>query len=175
MIRTLAALSLPALALAACTTTGSSFAARDGQGTFYAADGSLRGTAALVRTGDRLTLAIATQGLPAGQHGIHLHMTGRCDAPDFTTAGGHLNPGQHQHGTMNPAGHHLGDLPNLVVNSAGVGTLTAELGGSASEIESALFDADGSAIVIHAGPDDYKTDPSGNSGGRIACAILKRT
>lgn len=101
-------------------------------------------------------------------------MTGRCEGPAFTSAGGHLNPGEKQHGTLNPAGSHTGDLPNLNIVSNGAGTLSVELSGTRAELEAALFDADGTALVIHATADDYKTDPTGNSGARIACGVLTR-
>ena len=175
MIRLLAAAVLPLAALSACATPSSPLAAREGEGTLRDANGAIKGTAALVRTGDVLSLAIAVRGLPAGAHGIHLHTAGKCDGPDFASSGGHLNPDGHQHGTLNPAGHHLGDLPNLTVDANGLGALTVPLSGSAGDLETMLFDSDGTALVIHAGADDYKTDPSGNSGGRIACAVLART
>ena len=119
--------------------------------------------------------SIAVVGLSPGVHGVHLHMTGACDAPEFTSAGGHLNPGGHQHGSDNPAGAHLGDLPNVTVGNAGTGTVTATLPGSREAVLAQLFDADGTAIVVHANADDYRTDPSGNSGGRIACGVLTRS
>ena len=86
-----------------------------------------------------------------------------------------MNPSGHQHGTDNPNGSHMGDLPNLVISSNGTGTLSAVLRGTRSNVEAALFDADGTAIVIHADADDYRTDPTGNSGGRIACGVLSRS
>ena len=110
-----------------------------------------------------------------GTHGLHLHMVGRCDPPGFETAGGHLNPGMRQHGTENPAGAHFGDLPNLIVGGAGAATVTAALQGTRAEVLAQIFDADGTAVVVHAGPDDYRTDPSGNSGSRIACGVLTPT
>jgi Cu-Zn family superoxide dismutase len=97
-------------------------------------------------------------------------MVGRCDAPDFTSAGGHWNPTQKKHGTMNPQGPHQGDLPNLVIGSDGRGTIGAVIPGATL---AGLLDADGAAMVIHAGPDDLMTDPSGNSGGRIACGVFQ--
>lgn len=173
MARTLL-LAVPALALlAGCQTTAPIAGERIGQATLRQANGLPAGTAQLLETGGTVTLAVAVAGLPEGTKGIHLHTTGKCDAPEFTTAGGHLNPGGRQHGSDNPAGKHLGDLPNLVTGTGGTGTLSAALG-SRADVESALFDADGTAIVIHAGPDDYRTDPSGNSGARIACGVLSR-
>ena len=114
-------------------------------------------------------------GLSPGAHGVHLHTTGSCTAPDFASAGAHLNPGGHQHGTSNPAGPHLGDLPNITVGSAGTGTVSATLSGTREDVLARLFDADGTAVVVHANADDYRTDPSGNSGGRIACGVLTRS
>jgi len=105
---------------------------------------------------------------------MHLHTVGQCDAPGFTTAGGHLNPHGKQHGSQNPAGSHLGDLPNITINNNGAGAASAQLSGSSSELEALLFDADGTALVVHAAADDYKTDPTGNSGARIACGVLTR-
>ncbi len=112
-------------------------------------------------------------GLTPGMHGTHIHMTGKCDGPDFKTAGGHWNPTTHQHGLENPQGSHKGDLPNMNIAADGTGTVrffvpTAMVQGG----EGSLLDADGAAIVIHAGPDDMKTDPAGNSGDRIACGVI---
>ena len=106
---------------------------------------------------------------------MHLHTTGSCDTPEFASAGSHLNPGNRQHGSANPAGSHLGDLPNLTIGSGGTGTVSATLPGTRDQVLAQTFDGDGTAIVVHAGPDDYRTDPSGNSGGRIACGVLTRT
>lgn len=109
-----------------------------------------------------------------GEHGIHIHAVGKCEAPGFTTAGGHFNPGGKKHGLNSPEGHHAGDIPNLNLNANGSATyettvsdITLDAGPANS-----IFDADGSAIVIHAGPDDMLTDPAGNSGARIACGVL---
>ena len=126
-----------------------------------------RATATEVAGGIRYTLDV--KGLPAGTHGAHIHTVGRCDAPDFTTAGGHWNPTAMKHGSMNPQGPHDGDLPNLSVDSAGRGTSGMTVPGATM---AQMLDADGAAIVVHAGPDDLMTDPSGNSGGRIACGVF---
>ena len=111
-------------------------------------------------------LRIAVQGLPPGEHGLHLHAVGRCDGPAFQSAGGHWNPAGRQHGHLNPQGAHAGDLPNLTVSANGRGALNFLVPGAG------LADADGTALVIHAKPDDYRTDPSGSSGDRIACAVI---
>lgn len=135
-------------------------------------DGTARGKAWIEGHGDQWEMKLEVEGLPAGVHGVHLHTAGKCDRPDFTTAGGHLNPHGKMHGSENPQGKHLGDLPNLTVGADRKGMMTAPLNGTAEELSGALFDADGTAVVVHATADDYRTDPSGNSGGRIACGVL---
>jgi Cu-Zn family superoxide dismutase len=120
-------------------------------------------------------LRIQASGLPHGIHGLHVHETGICAGPDFKSAGGHWNPASRQHGLVNPQGPHAGDLPNVVVSANGNLTATATISGASLSPGSALLDADGAALVIHAGPDDNKTDPSGNSGARIACTVLQPT
>jgi Cu-Zn family superoxide dismutase len=169
-------LALPlAAALASCQTIDETPNERLGQATLRLASGLPGGTAQLLASGAQVNISIAVAGLAPGTHGVHLHTTGSCEAPDFASAGGHLNPGGHQHGTSNPAGSHLGDLPNLTVGSAGAGTVSATLSGTRAEVLAQLFDGDGTAVVVHANADDYRTDPSGNSGGRIACGVLTRT
>ena len=113
--------------------------------------------------------------LPPGMHGFHIHAVGVCTPPDFKSAGGHLNPTDKHHGRLNPEGPHLGDLPNLTIGANGSADTSfavpkALLGSG----EGSLFQAEGTALVIHADPDDYRTDPSGNSGDRIACAVVER-
>ncbi len=132
------------------------------------------GSAEISQTGTTLYLNASVSGQTSGEHGIHFHAVGKCEAPGFTTAGGHLNPSAHQHGSLNPAGPHLGDLPNITVAADGAGSVNVPLSGVPDEVVVAMFDADGTALVFHAGPDDYKTDPSGNSGGRLACGVLER-
>lgn len=123
--------------------------------------------------GGRMTLQLTLNDIPEGVHGLHFHTTGKCDAPAFTTAGGHLNPTNRQHGHDNPAGAHLGDLPNITATKDGLVKVSLPLTGSRAELAQALMDGDGTALVIHATADDYRTDPSGNSGSRIACGVLK--
>ncbi|WP_424359987.1 superoxide dismutase family protein [Methanocella sp. MCL-LM] len=117
---------------------------------------------------------VTAEGLPPGYHGIHIHEKGDC-TPPFTAAGDHYNPLGKQHGLNNPQGPHAGDLPDLKVNRAGTGRLNVTTDRvTLSPGPTTLFDADGSAIIIHAGSDDQMTDPAGNSGGRIACGVIKR-
>jgi len=115
------------------------------------------------------------QNVPSGTHAFHIHTVGKCDPPDFTTAGGHFNPTMMKHGLLASGGPHAGDMPNVTVGADGklsveVLDTSVTLGAGAKS----LFDADGSAIVLHAMGDDYTTDPAGNAGGRIACGIISR-
>lgn len=136
---------------------------------FAGADGAALGTVSVSGDGGGSTLAIAASGMPAGVHGIHLHEKGLCDGPKFESAGAHWNPGKKQHGRDNPQGAHLGDLENLTVGSDGAASTNIVVAGANGD---AIADADGTALVVHASADDYKTDPSGASGDRIACAVL---
>src|SRR5687768_925008 len=139
----------------------------------HGADGQQVGTASLTESAAGVRIALQVRGLPAGAHGLHIHATGTCEGPAFTSAGGHFNPTGAQHGLRNPAGAHAGDLPELVVaanGTASYATTTNRLTLGAGLLS--LFDADGSSIVIHADPDDHVTDPTGNSGTRIACGTI---
>lgn len=136
------------------------------------ANGKEVATATLTEMNAGVRLAVDAWGLPQGAHGLHVHMVGRCDAPGFTTAGSHWNPTAMVHGRDAPGGPHMGDLPNLLIGTDGRGKLEATIPGARlTGGDRPLLDADGAAVVIHADPDDYKTDPSGNSGGRIACGV----
>ena len=174
MSKTLTVITALGISLSGCASVGQIPTVNLASGTLYTANGAPAGTVMLLTAGDDVTINVAAIGLPPGTHGIHLHTVGSCLAPDFASAGGHLNPHSMQHGTANPAGSHLGDLPNMVIDSRGAGAISAKLRDSRTAAETELFDADGTAVVIHADPDDYKTDPSGNSGKRTACAVLKR-
>jgi superoxide dismutase, Cu-Zn family len=139
--------------------------------TMHDAAGKDLGT--LTLTGDStITAAGRLSGLPPGEHAIHLHTTGRCDPPSFESAGDHWNPTNRQHGTQNPEGPHLGDLPNFTVSQDGSATIQATTPGGTLRGTNALLDSDGAAVVVHAKRDDYKTQPSGDSGDRIACGVV---
>ena len=136
-----------------------------------------------VRGGDSdegATLLVDAQGLPPGEHGMHIHEVGVCEPPDFESAGPHWNPTNRQHGGQNPQGAHMGDLENVSVGQDGrlrvqivvPGTFLSNVGRDARPGAHQILDASGAALVIHAQPDDYRTDPSGDSGDRIACAVL---
>jgi superoxide dismutase, Cu-Zn family len=164
------ALVLPA---AACTTMADFPAERIGGATLSIASGLPAGTVQLVANGSEVTLVAAVTGVSPGLHGFHLHAVGSCAGPDFTSAGGHLNPLGKQHGSASPGGRHVGDLPNIEVKAAGSGSITAVLPGTRAQIADWIFDTDGTAVVVHAQADDYRTDPTGNAGGRIACGVLR--
>ncbi len=134
--------------------------------------GNPAGTAVFLPSGDGIVLVLNLIGLPPGIHAIHLHSVGRCDAPTFESAGPHLNPMGKLHGAQNPAGAHMGDLPNINVDAGGRASTTIQVAASPASFGAELGDADKASIVVHAGPDDFRTDPGGNSGDRIACGAL---
>lgn len=130
--------------------------------------------ASVSEAGDALRVRVEAAGLAPGVYGAHLHSVGRCDPPGFETAGPHWNPTMREHGRDNPRGQHLGDLPNLLVGTDGRGSLEFTVPGAVlARGQRPLLDADGASVVIHAGPDDYRTDPSGNSGARLGCGVLR--
>jgi Cu-Zn family superoxide dismutase len=138
--------------------------------------GKALGTAQLSQTEKGVLIDLDLKGLPPGQHGFHIHQTGKCDgAAKFTSAGGHFGVAGQEHGYHSGKGPHAGDLPNLIVPESGdlkqqIFTPGVTLGSG----ENSLFDADGSAIVIHAKADDYRSQPAGDSGDRIACAVIEK-
>jgi Cu-Zn family superoxide dismutase len=139
------------------------------------ATGQPVGTALLTQHGASVRLTVQASGLTPGRHGVHVHAVGRCDPPEFTSAGGHFNPLGRRHGLATSDGPHAGDLPNLVADQAGrtrYEATTDQL--SLGPGPTSLFDADGSALVIHAQEDDQRTDPTGNSGARVACGVIVR-
>jgi Cu-Zn family superoxide dismutase len=137
--------------------------------------GQTKGKAMLMQEKDGIHITVKAVGLPAGPHAVHVHTTGTCTGPDFTSAGGHWNPAMKQHGHDNPMGAHMGDMPNMTVAADGTGTMTTVIAGAMLKGGAEpLFDKDGAAIVIHAVADDYKTDPTGNAGGRVACGVIKQ-
>lgn len=170
----MAGIALGGVGLGGCTMNG------NGGGTaeptavadLMTANGQSVGRATATAMSDGIQIVVEGRNMPPGAHGAHVHTVGRCDAPTFETAGGHWNPMAKKHGMENPAGPHAGDMPNLDVGTDGSGVLTVTLPGGTFD---GLLDADGSAMMIHAGPDDMRTDPSGNSGSRIACGVFRRS
>jgi Cu-Zn family superoxide dismutase len=162
-----AALALIAAPIAADTARSTASAA------LFDAAGKPIGTATVRAGRDGLRVRVRITGAPAGERGIHIHAIGKCDPPGFQSAGGHWNPGGRQHGRDNPQGVHQGDLPNIIVKPSGKGSLSFTVPAAALTGEAALLDADGAALVIHEKADDYRTDPTGNSGGRVICGVFR--
>ncbi|WP_172123677.1 MULTISPECIES: superoxide dismutase family protein [unclassified Devosia] len=146
--------------------------------TFIDASGNEVGSVTLTQDGDAVSIVGHVMDITPGEHGLHFHETGDCDASTaFESAGSHFNPTEHQHGTENPEGPHAGDLPNITADADGMADieLSTEMISLEEGDDAYVFDDDGTALVIHASADDYKTDPSGNSGDRIACAVIEAT
>ena len=165
------------LALAGCVGPNMPHDAPVESANLVSSSGAVIGTVRVFSDASGVTLRIEASGLPPGMHGVHVHSVARCDAPDFKSAGAHWNPTTKQHGHQNPAGFHMGDLGNLGVGANGklvAGLLIPGARLTGSDIGSGVImhDYDGTSLVIHAKADDEKTDPSGNSGDRIACAVL---
>lgn len=139
------------------------------------AKGEKVGTATIqpAKLGVRINLNVSQ--LPPGTHALHIHAAGKCDPPDFKSAGSHFNPDNKKHGSKNPEGPHAGDLPNFDVRADGTAKVSVvaknvTLGGGPNS----LFHPDGTALVIHEKADDYMTDPAGNAGARIACGVVQK-
>lgn len=168
------------LILSGCTTPAassdadtSSLSATKAQARLLAADGMARGDATVTQATDGLHVMVKARGLAPGVHAVHIHTMGQCAAPDFASAGGHWNPTSRQHGKDNPAGKHMGDMPNMLAGADGVGEMEYVIaGGALTGGATPLLDSDGAAVVIHAQADDNRTDPAGNAGGRVACGVL---
>ena len=164
--------------LAACHRTAQvgSPATPPARATVRAPSGALMGVLGLVQTENGVHITGTLHALAPGAHGIHLHGVGSCGAADFTSAGPHFNPGAAHHGLENPEGPHAGDLPNITASSSGDATvdLTTPRVTLDAASPTGVFDVDGTAIVVHAGPDDQHSDPAGNSGARVACGVLTR-
>ena len=151
-----------------------SAAAQSAKATLKDKDSKDVGSATLTQTPAGVLIGLSVKGLPAGEHAFHLHGIGKCEPP-FMSAGGHFNPEKKKHGMMAPDGAHAGDMPNLHIPASG--ELVVEVLNAAVTLEkgkaNSLFGPEGTALVIHAAKDDYKTDPTGEAGGRIACGIVE--
>jgi Cu-Zn family superoxide dismutase len=148
-------------------------AARKAKANLLNAQGAPIGTATFSEKSNGVQLELKVSNLPPGIHGFHIHTVGKCEAPDFKSAGAHFNPEGKQHGWDNPLGHHLGDLKNLNVGPDGKASVRILIPGvTLGEGANSLFHEGGTALVIHEKPDDGKTDPAGNAGARIACGVI---
>jgi Cu-Zn family superoxide dismutase len=139
------------------------------------AQGQSVGEATLTQTAQGVRIDLNLLSLPPGTHALHIHAIGKCTPPDFKSAGGHFSPFGKKHGMKNPEGPHAGDLPNFEVGKDG----RAKFSVVAAEVtlgsgENSLFHPEGTALVIHEGADDYRTDPAGNAGPRIACGVIQQ-
>ena len=149
-------------------------AAQSAKALLKSGEGKDVGSAELTQTPAGVVIRLAVKGLPAGEHAFHVHGVGKCEPP-FTSAGGHFNPSGKKHGMMAAEGYHAGDMPNLHIPTSG--EIVVEVLNAAITLEkgkpNSLFGPDGTALIIHAGKDDYKTDPTGEAGGGIACGIIQ--
>ena len=139
------------------------------------AQGQAAGMAIIKSASHGVIVQLKAKNLPAGEHGIHFHQNAKCDPPDFKTAGPHFNPDGKKHGLKNPEGHHAGDMKNLTVTANGTARTTiVDDDVNLGDDSHSLFSNGGTSLVIHAKPDDMKTDPTGNSGDRIACGVITK-
>ena len=141
----------------------------------FDAKGNKVATATLKEAKGGVQVSLQATGLPEGIHAFHIHAVGKCDAPDFKTAGGHFNPEHKKHGLQNPEGPHAGDMPNFTVGANGKGkTRYLDPRVTLGEGDNSLFHEGGTALVIHAKADDNMSDPAGNAGDRIACGLIEK-
>jgi len=135
-------------------------------------EGKPVGMAYLQETPHGVLLHVNFNGLPEGSHAFHIHDVGKCEAPSFKSAGGHYAPNGNEHGLLNPKGPHAGDMPNIHILESG--NLDIEVMTNVKSMDG-LLSGDGTALVVHEGPDDYRTNPAGNAGPRIACGVIEAT
>jgi len=170
-----ASLSASLFAMLGATAAFGQGAPKSAHADIVNAQGESIGSAKIIAAKKGVKIDVSVSKLPAGTHGIHIHTVGKCEGPAFTTAGGHLNPDTKKHGKDNPEGPHAGDLLNLVVKADGTGKATLlDTMVTLGDGPNSLFHDGGTALVIHEKEDDYKTDPTGNSGGRIACGVIQK-
>jgi Cu-Zn family superoxide dismutase len=165
------------LALTACLLASPAFAKPKDTVTvpLKTSTGEDAGTATFTQGKGKLAIKLDLKNLPIGDHAVHIHAKPACDAPDFKSAGGHFNPDNKQHGTMNPMGHHNGDLPqNITIGEQHTGSATFKVDYLSLDptAPNSIIANGGTSIMVHEKADDMKTDPTGNAGNRIACGII---
>jgi superoxide dismutase, Cu-Zn family len=131
------------------------------------------GLVSFTQKGDTVTVTAKLSGLAPGGHGFHIHEKGDCSAPDGMSAGGHFNPAGKPHGNPTSPDHHAGDMPMLQADASGNATLTADL--NVVTIGGGVTDIVGKSVVVHKDADDFKTQPTGNSGARVACGVITKS
>lgn len=173
--RTLLAAAAALALVASGTLMGAQPARKAAMAEIKNAKGEKIGDAKFKEGKGSVEMSVKVMNLTEGIHAIHIHEVGKCEAPDFKSAGPHFNPEKKQHGMENPAGHHAGDLANLTVDAKGKGTYKSTIKGVtlAGDGANSLFHAGGTSVVIHEKPDDMKTDPAGNAGARIGCGPIQ--
>lgn len=170
-----AAVTASAMVLAAGCATGRPAAPITAVAELRNAQDRVVGMAALSQLADGVRIVLEVRDLPPGPKAVHVHEVGKCSPPDFASAGAHVNPTSRKHGLLSPDGPHAGDLPNITIDPDGTGRLETTTDRIALGTgPTSLLDADGSALVVHAGPDDHLTDPAGGSGPRIVCGVIVR-
>jgi superoxide dismutase, Cu-Zn family len=168
---------LPLLTVLIGLSAAASVAAQSAHADLVNAQGATVGHAKFKASASGVHVSVSVSQLAPGEHGIHIHNVGKCEGPAFTTAGGHFNPTSAHHGIHNAQDPHphLGDLPNLTVDSKGNGKLSFSVkGATLADGANSLFHDGGTSLVIHAKADDLMSDPSGNSGDRIACGVIQK-
>lgn len=171
-MKTLPVLLISTVVLAGCAGMG-------GSPTIAVADmkptqgNQAAGTVTFLKKGSQILVDARLTGLPPGPHGFHIHEKGDCSAPDAMSAGGHFNPSGHQHGSPNLPDHHGGDLGNIVANAEGKADLQLSIPLSeVNMVKGSQASIIGKGLIVHADPDDFKTQPTGNSGKRLACGVI---
>jgi Cu-Zn family superoxide dismutase len=137
------------------------------------AGNTAKGTVTFTQKGDKVAVVASVSGLAPGNHGFHVHEKGDCSAPDGTSAGGHFNPMGKPHAQPTTMDRHAGDMPMLAADSAGNATFTAEL--DVITVGGGVTDVIGKSVIVHKDPDDFKTQPTGNSGARVACGVIRKS
>jgi superoxide dismutase, Cu-Zn family len=160
------------VALAGVTSAAMTRQGERAHAELHDASGKSVGTATFEQIARGVLIDLTLTGAPEGVHALHIHTVGKCEAPLFTTAGGHWNPGGKLHGLMTAGGGHAGDLPNVYVPAGGSLHVVVLADGATLRGATGILDADGAALLLHATADDYRMDPAGNAGGRIACGVI---